>query len=309
MPVVSVITPTFNRAATIGRALDATLSQSYPYLQIIVVDDASTDVTGEIVKTYADERIQYVRHESNRGAAAARNTGLEIATGDFVSFLDSDDLWLPQRVDHFIRAAQADGDAAKTTVYYGQTINDDGLKRLVLPRRAKRKDESVATYTFRFNSDITMIAVMLSRELAVRVKFTERLRRHEDVDFLMRLEREGATFRFIPTPYAIYYRDERIDRISVAPDPEPSISWIQDWAHELSDHEIRAFNARIVAPLLASRGLRARSTWLVTQAAWHRSILIVDALKHLANTLLPVRISRWLKAAWGIAGGYRKATR
>jgi glycosyltransferase involved in cell wall biosynthesis len=297
--VVSVIVPTFNRAPTLERAVASVLAQTYPHLEVIVVDDASTDGSDQVARSIVDQRVRYIRHHENRGAAAARNTGLQAATGHYVSFLDSDDVWLPERVERFVRAVDLDGDAAANTVYYGQTINDDGLKRMVLPRRAKREDESVASYTFRANCDMTMIAIMLRRDLASRVLFREELRRHEDVDFLMRLERVGVRFRFVPGALALYHREQRADRISVAPEPAPSIAWIEGWSSELSPQEVRAFNARIVAPLLAVGGQRAKAVRLVLNAAWHRSIYLVDALKHFANFLLPAQVSDRLKVAWG----------
>lgn len=93
---VSVIVPTYNRASAIGAAIDSVLSQVPPPDEVIVVDDGSTDDTWTVLAGYG-ERIRAIRRE-NGGAAAARNTGLAVATGDWVAFLDSDDLWLPGRL-------------------------------------------------------------------------------------------------------------------------------------------------------------------------------------------------------------------
>lgn len=94
-PLVSVVVPTFNRAHVIGESLDSILSQTYPNLEVIVVDDGSTDETAEVLEAYGD-RITAVRQE-NRGHASARNTGLLKSTGEFVAWLDSDDLWEPDK--------------------------------------------------------------------------------------------------------------------------------------------------------------------------------------------------------------------
>src|ERR1051325_11615249 len=99
--LVSTIIPTYNRDELIGRSVQSVLSQTYQLLEVIVVDDASTDDTRDRIETLqqVDPRIQYVRHERNRGAQAARNTGIQAAKGEFIAFLDSDNEWLPQKLE------------------------------------------------------------------------------------------------------------------------------------------------------------------------------------------------------------------
>ncbi len=92
---VSIVTPTYNRGYIIRETLESLMNQSFHDFESIVVDDGSVDNTMEIVKGLHDERIRYIRHETNRGYSAACNTGIAAATGEFVAFLDSDDLWKP----------------------------------------------------------------------------------------------------------------------------------------------------------------------------------------------------------------------
>ncbi len=101
---VSVIIPTYNRAAVIARAITSVLAQDYTPLEIIVVDDASTDDTQRVVERFGDARIRYIVRSENRGAAAARNTGIRAARGAFIAFLDSDDEYLPGRLSAQVRA-------------------------------------------------------------------------------------------------------------------------------------------------------------------------------------------------------------
>ena len=98
-PVVSVIIPTYNRAHLIGRAIRSVLDQTYQDWELIVVDDASTDDIPGIVKGFTDGRVKYIRHDENKGAAAARNTGIQAARGAYIAFLDSDDEWLPEKLE------------------------------------------------------------------------------------------------------------------------------------------------------------------------------------------------------------------
>src|SRR5947207_1339494 len=92
----SVIVPTFNRAKVLPEALDSIFMQGIPDVQVIVVDDGSIDNTEAVVAGYG-HRVCYVRQE-NSGAAAARNLGVDLATGCFISFLDSDDVWMPGKM-------------------------------------------------------------------------------------------------------------------------------------------------------------------------------------------------------------------
>jgi glycosyltransferase involved in cell wall biosynthesis len=106
-PEVSVIIPTFNRARLLPRAIDSVLAQTCAPDQILVVDDGSTDETRQVLERYGD-RIQALRQE-NRGAASARNRGLQHAWGHWLAFLDSDDVWLPRKLEVQLEALRETG--------------------------------------------------------------------------------------------------------------------------------------------------------------------------------------------------------
>jgi glycosyltransferase involved in cell wall biosynthesis len=101
-PLVTIITPTYNRAGTLGRALDSVLAQDYPNWDLVVVDDGSTDDTAEVLAAYHDSRIRVVEHDRNRGVAAAKNTGLDNIRGEFYSTLDSDDELRPNALSRLL---------------------------------------------------------------------------------------------------------------------------------------------------------------------------------------------------------------
>lgn len=95
--LVSVIVPTYNRARLLEQAIRSVQRQTYTHLEIIIVDDASTDDTAALVRNSNDARIRHVRHHCNRGGAAARNTGIRSARGEYIAFLDDDDQWEPEK--------------------------------------------------------------------------------------------------------------------------------------------------------------------------------------------------------------------
>jgi glycosyltransferase involved in cell wall biosynthesis len=108
-PIVSVVIPAFNRASAIANAIQSVLGQSFRELEIIVVDDGSRDGTAEIVLQTARSEpcVRFIRHESNRGAQAARNTGIRAALGAWIAFLDSDDTWNSSSLEVRMAAARS----------------------------------------------------------------------------------------------------------------------------------------------------------------------------------------------------------
>lgn len=100
MPNVSVIIPTYNCSQYISEAIESVLNQSFQAFELIIVNDGSTDRTDEVIKKYLDsfpDKIKYIKQE-NKGHAAARNTGIKASGGEFIAFLDADDLWLPNKL-------------------------------------------------------------------------------------------------------------------------------------------------------------------------------------------------------------------
>lgn len=98
MDKVSVIIPTFNRAHTLKRAIDSVLAQTFDNFELIIVDDGSTDDTKVLIDSYNDKRMSYY-YINNSGVSAARNFGIEEANGDWIALLDSDDEWLPHKLE------------------------------------------------------------------------------------------------------------------------------------------------------------------------------------------------------------------
>lgn len=111
-PLLSVVIPTWNRARLVRDAIDSALVQREGEVEVIVVDDASTDSTAELLEREFGDRIRLLRLEHRRGPGGARNAGARLARGEFVAFLDSDDLWLPGKLDAelevFVRFPQAE---------------------------------------------------------------------------------------------------------------------------------------------------------------------------------------------------------
>ena len=101
--LVSIIMPSYNTAKYIKNSIQSVINQTYTNWELIIVDDCSTDNTDEVVNGIIDDRIHYIKNEKNSGAAVSRNRALREAKGKWIAFLDSDDLWMPQKLNEQIR--------------------------------------------------------------------------------------------------------------------------------------------------------------------------------------------------------------
>jgi glycosyltransferase involved in cell wall biosynthesis len=102
LPLVSIILPTYNRAKLLPRALESILSQDFDNFEILLVDDGSTDETSEVVNSIHDKRLRYIHYEENRGIGATRNEGVAQSKGDLIAFIDSDDFWMPGKLNYIV---------------------------------------------------------------------------------------------------------------------------------------------------------------------------------------------------------------
>lgn len=115
--LVSIIMPSYNTAKFIEETLDSVLAQTYTNWELIIVDDCSTDDSDAVVAKYQDPRIRYLKNEHNSGAAVSRNRALREAKGRWIAFLDSDDLWTPEKLEEQIRFMTEKGCAFSYTNY------------------------------------------------------------------------------------------------------------------------------------------------------------------------------------------------
>lgn len=100
--LVSIIMPSWNTARWIGESIQSVIDQTYTNWELLIVDDCSTDNTDEIVSSFKDERIKYLKNEVNSGAALTRNRAIREAQGEWIAFLDSDDLWTPNKLEKMV---------------------------------------------------------------------------------------------------------------------------------------------------------------------------------------------------------------
>lgn len=184
-PLISVVIPNYNYAHYLPQTIESVLSQSYPRVEIIVVDDGSKDESTTIVEKYG-ERVRLVRQQ-NQGVAIARNRGVAEASGEFVAFLDADDLWLPTKLERQVERFQNEPDLG--LVHCGvEEIDESGAH---LRTRLDGLEGQVATDLLLFKRAVILgggSALMVAREVFKTIGgFDVRLSTSADWDFFYRI--------------------------------------------------------------------------------------------------------------------------
>ncbi len=184
MPRVSVHIPCYNSEKYISETIKSVLAQSFGDFELIIINDGSRDRTEEIVKSFQDSRIRYL-YQENRGLSAARNRAVSVSGGEFIAFLDHDDLWMPDKLEKQIAVFEKDTDIALVyTNYY--KLYPDGKKALGL--RGEQPQGRVFEQLLRqYTVSLTTAMVRRKALLELGDLFNEKLRIFEDYDVFMRI--------------------------------------------------------------------------------------------------------------------------
>lgn len=258
-PFFSVVIPVFNRAAMLGQALASVLAQSERDFEIVVVDDGSTDDPKAVVVALADPRIRYIRQD-NRGGGAARNTGIRQATGCFIAFLDSDDVFLPGHLAAMRKLLEG----TTRTAGYARILVDRGDGRTILkPPRALRAGEDMASYLFCDRGFVPTITTVVPAELAKATLYHENLREAEDADFAIRLAQAGCSFVMADAPGAVWRDHYDPNRQSAGRSSGRMAAWLETMKPVLSHRAWLGCRGWVVAKGVAPRHpLRALGYYL-----------------------------------------------
>jgi glycosyltransferase involved in cell wall biosynthesis len=189
MPFFSIVLPTYNRAHMLPMAIDSVLSQTFTDWELLIVDDGSTDDTKKTVEDYADQRIKYF-YQKNQERSAARNNGIEQANGEYICFLDSDDYYLPEKLEklyeHIVRFSE------KEALFYdGVQIETNGKRTIsTLPDITEFSSFS----DFLILNSLFSQQVCIPKEIVQKNKYNPDIRIGEDVELWLRI---ASHYKFI----------------------------------------------------------------------------------------------------------------
>ena len=194
MKKVSIIIPAYNYARYIGEAVNSALAQSYPDCEVIVVNDGSTDDTKKILELYYDG-ITVVEQE-NKGLPAARNAGVRASNGDYICFLDADDMLLPEKIKEEVYWLERDEDLE--WVYCDAFLTDEKGVKLkkyseMFTSQYWEAKRGIVFKTFLKGNFVPVNSPLITRECVVENPFDEDLKSYEDFDFWLRVSRRYKT--------------------------------------------------------------------------------------------------------------------
>lgn len=284
-PAISIIVPVYNRANLIGRALASIASQTFSDFELIVVDDGSTDAIEQACATVEIPRRRLIRHTQNQGAAAARNTGIKIATGRWLAFLDSDDSWEPDKLARQV-ASLSNAAPAFRACTTGYRLHRDGqilAISLAMPPAGFRRE-------ILFGCTICPGSTLLvDRRVFDEIgPFDEGFRRLEDWDWLLRFA-ERYDIVFLPELLTNIY----LNRPFAKPEGEdfvlPAIDRL--WARHLP--RLRAQSGPAYACLRSSLYVEMAAHMYHSQRPWRAALYVIISL-----LIYPTRNAAFFRSLW-----------
>ena len=201
MKKITAIIPIHNSSKHIKQCIESVLNQTYKNIELILIDDASTDNSVELVKNIKDNRIKLIELKENSGAAVARNKGIEEATGDYICFLDSDDYWLPNKLERQIKFIEENN---YTFIYAGYDYFKNGKRKKAKVPKSMNYNQLLKNHAI-FTSTVMLNMTHLKKEDI----YMPNLRRGQDYGAWWKKIKKGITAYGITETLAIYRVGEK----------------------------------------------------------------------------------------------------
>lgn len=247
-PLVSVILPTFNRAALLAEAIASVRAQTLDAWELIVADDGSTDDTAAVLAAITDRRVQIVRGVHVGNPAAVRNAALKVARGRYVAFLDDDDLWLPRKLELQCARLQESGCGWSYTA--AQYLSGNGAVRWQTPAARIHNGRIVRTL-LSLETAVAGTTVMVDRALLEAVGgFDERFPRGHDFPLWLALAERSPVVALADALTQVRDPSDRTHRDLVAPH---YIAHLKRWKAASSDPAVRAACRRGIVAVAAGK--------------------------------------------------------
>jgi glycosyltransferase involved in cell wall biosynthesis len=291
-PLFSIVIPLYNRAHQITSTIRSVLSQTCQDFEIIVVDDGSTDNPQPIVASFDDNRIHYIRQE-NSGGSAARNTGVKNAAGEYIAFLDSDDTFLPHKLETIKQLIPS----TKARIYFSfmQVERANGLTE-IKPYRPLKQDEDVSEYLFCDNNPLQTSTLVVRADLAKILLFNTDLPKGQDLDYVLWATRiishSKDNFFFIEQVLSTFNNKNFSSRVSQSKHADKIEKWFNKHSSFMFTEKSRAgFKGNYLSYEIA-REKPLTALYYILNAYYKRAASLKRTLHSLARAFIPNSIFR-----------------
>lgn len=256
-PRFSIVIPAYNRPQALRRTLYSCVRQFYTDFEIILVDDGSEEDLESIVRRLDDSRIRYFR-QNNRGSAAARNKGVQLSSGAYIAFLDSDDAFLPDKLQLMSALLRRHPDR----IYCSRLFIDRGVGKFwIKPSVKLQPADNMLDYIFRRRGWVQTSTIVLAADAARRIPFDESLPYGQDAQFAIDLWRNGLQVVMLDQPLVLYNDARSPTRISQRANVDangigpyqPYLDWIENLRPLMPEKAYYAWRAKSKARLLVSK--------------------------------------------------------
>ena len=291
-PFFSIVIPTYDRAKTIGRAIDSCLIQTFQDYEIVIVDDdkSSDDMTAA-VSPYRDRCDINLILDHKGKAAAARNTGVRLAKGQYIAFLDADDAWLPEKLEICHQRLSAEPNA----LFYSQNYVDRGVgKYWIKPSRGLNAGEDIYEYLFLHKGWVHPTSIVVNTEAARRCPFREDLSFGDDTQLAVDFWQDGTPIRMIEEPLTVYHDLYEVGRLSQTPAFERKntvehtsfIDWVESHREHMSEPAWLGYRAFFYSRFIAGAS-PLKSLKEIWRACYAGPVSAKKCLAQTAQTFMP----------------------
>lgn len=299
-PLVSAVIPTRNRPELVIRAVHSALAQTYKRLEVIVVIDGPDADTESALRAIGDPRLLILSLPMSVGGSDARNAGVRSACGEWIAFLDDDDLWLPRKIEKQLDVAV--GSRFSQPIVCCHFIGRTPTADYIWPRRKPRDGEPICEYLlvrksiFRGEGHIQTSLILARRELLVEVPFTSGLRKWQDIDWCLRVAAvDGVGVEFADNVLAIWHVEDERPKITKDCDWRNSLEWLRLCRHFITP---RAYSGFIATQLAWEASRQADWTAflpLLGEAFKWGDVKPLDFYLYIGIWVIPVKVRRMLR--------------
>ena len=234
MPYFSIIVPLYNKESFVRDALNSILKQTYTDYEVIIVNDASTDDSAIVAETFLSEKIRIIQHDKNKGLAAARNTGIQNATSNFITYLDADDVWKPTFLEHIFSLTQEFSEAKIFATNYEEIW---GTTLKIPVNGSENLDSNFKGYIDFFALNLKQGiychgSVCFHKSVFEKIGlYNEEIQFSEDLDFNIRANYHFK-LAYSNSPQMIYFMQtsNQITNSSIKNKTIPNFDLYEDWA-------------------------------------------------------------------------------